>query len=122
MRFNNKEIVFSPSDLITFLESPFATHMDRYLLEDKTKSVLLDTPDEMLINLRKKGFEHENEFISSLISEGKNVIKIENEDNESMLSNTVSSMNNGVDVIAQAYLQLDNFSGIADFLIKVPGN
>ena len=109
MRLNNKEIIFSPSDLITFLESPFATYMDRCLLEDKTKSELLDTPDEMLVNLRKKGFEHENEFLSSLISEGKNVIKIENEDNVSMLSKTIMSMKNGIDVIAQAYLQLENW-------------
>lgn len=121
MQFIQKKIFFSPSDLITFLESPFATYMDRYLLEDKTKSALLDTPDEMLVNLRKKGFEHENEFLSSLISEGKNVIKIENEDNVSMLSKTIMSMKDGIDVIAQAYLQLDNFSGIADFLIKVSG-
>jgi len=121
LRFQNKQIFFSPSDLITFLESPFATHMERCLLGDKTKSVLLDTPDELLVNLRKKGFEHENEFLSSLILEGKKVTKIENENNALMLSKTIMSMKNGIDVIAQAYLQLDNFGGVADFLIKVPG-
>ena len=121
MRFQNEQIIFSPSDLITFLESPFATHMERCLLGDKTKSALLDTPDELLVNLRKKGFEHENEFLSSLILEGKKVTKIENENNALMLSKTIMSMKNGIDVIAQAYLQLDNFGGAADFLIKVPG-
>jgi hypothetical protein len=95
--------------------------MERCLLGDKTKSVLLDTPDELLVNLRKKGFEHENEFLSSLILEGKKVTKIENENNALMLSKTIMSMKNGIDVIAQAYLQLDNFGGVADFLIKVPG-
>ena len=121
MRFQNEQIFFSPSDLITFLESPFATHMERCLIGDKTKSELLDVPDELLVNLRKKGFEHENEFLSSLILEGKKVTKIENENNALMLSKTIMSMKNGIDVIAQAYLQLDNFGGVADFLIKVPG-
>ena len=121
MRFINKQIFFSPSDLITFLESPFATHMERCLIGDKTKSELLDAPDELLINLRKKGIEHENEFLSSLILEGKKITKIEKEDNTLMLSKTIMSMKNGIDVIAQAYLELDNFGGVADFLIKVPG-
>ena len=95
--------------------------MERCLIGDKTKSELLDVPDELLVNLRKKGFEHENEFLSSLILEGKKVTKIENENNALMLSKTIMSMKNGIDVIAQAYLQLDNFGGVADFLIKVPG-
>jgi len=36
MRFETKEIFFSPSDLITFLESPFSSHMDYSLLEEKS--------------------------------------------------------------------------------------
>ena len=30
-------------------------------------------------------------------------------------------MRSGADIITQAYLEMDNFGGIADFLIKVPG-
>ena len=51
MRLKNEAIFFSPSDLITFLESPFASHMERSLLEDKSKSDLLDPKDAMLNNL-----------------------------------------------------------------------
>ena len=121
MQFKNEAIFFSPSDLITFLESPFASHMERLLLEDKSQSSLLDPKDAMLMNLQKKGYEHESAFLSSLISDGKNVLEIENEKNDLMLSKTKDAMAKGIDVIAQAYLQLDNFGGIADFLIKVPG-
>ena len=56
MRFKNEAIFFSPSDLITFLESPFASHMERLLLEDKSQSILLDPKDAMLKNLQKKGY------------------------------------------------------------------
>ena len=73
--------------------------MERCLIGDKTKSELLDAPDELLINLRKKGIEHENEFLSSLILEGKKITKIEKEDNTLMLSKTIMSMKNGIDVL-----------------------
>ena len=79
MQFKNEAIFFSPSDLITFLESPFASHMERLFLEDKSQSSLLDPKDAMLMNLQKKGYEHESAFLSSLISDGKNVLEIENE-------------------------------------------
>ena len=82
MRFKNEMIFFSPSDLITFLDSPFASHMERSFLEDKSQSVLLDPKDAMLMNLQKKGYEHESAFLSSLIADGKNVLEIENEQNE----------------------------------------
>ena len=67
MQFKNEDIFFSPSDLITFLESPFASHMERSLLQDKDKSNLLDPKDAMLNNLQKKGYEHESAFLSSLV-------------------------------------------------------
>ena len=41
MYYKNTEIHYSPSDLITFLESPFASHMERSLLEDKSVSKYL---------------------------------------------------------------------------------
>ena len=121
MQYKNEKIFFSPSDLITFLESPFASHMDRSLLEDRNKAELLDPEDPMLVNLRQRGFEHESSFLADLVSEGKNIIEIKNDTTEQMLSKTMAAMADGVEVIAQAYLQKDNFAGIADFLIKVHG-
>jgi uncharacterized protein len=81
----------------------------------------MDPKDPMLQNLQTKGYEHESNFLNSLIEEGKNVLEIKNSEYELMISQTKSAMSSGVDVIAQACLQLDNFIGIADFLIKVPG-
>ena len=121
MHIKDKSILFSPSDLITFLDSHFASHMERSLLEDQRFFELMDPKDLMLQNLQSKGYEHESDFLNSLIEEGKNVLKIKNSEYELMISHTKAAMSSGVDVIAQACLQLDNFVGFADFLIKVPG-
>ena len=103
------------------MESPFASYMDRWLIEDKSVSSLMDSEDEMLKALRQKGFEHEDAFLEKLRSEGKEVVFIERASPEVMRSRTRKAMKSGVDVIAQAYLELDDFGGLADLLIKMPG-
>jgi len=121
MQFKNEDIFFSPSDLITFLESNFASHMERSLLENRSQKILIDSKDLFLEQMQLKGYEHEEAFLASLISDGKNVIEIKSAGSEVMLLQTKEAMVKGVEVIAQAYLQLNNFGGIADFLVKVPG-
>ena len=121
MQLRQNNPFFSPSDLITFMESPFASYMDRCLIEDKSVSSLMDPEDEMLKVLRQKGYEHEDAFLEKLRYEGKEVVLIERVSPEAMQMRTREVMRSGVDVIAQAYLELDNFGGLSDFLIKVPG-
>ena len=121
MQFKNDTIFFSPSDLITFMESNFASYMERCLLVDRSKSIFMDPKDALLKNLQKKGYEHEEAFFDSLITDGKNIIEIERAENGLMLAQTKEAMLEGFDVIAQAYLKLNDFGGIADFLVKVPG-
>jgi predicted RecB family nuclease len=121
MQYKTGTIFFSPSDLITFMESGFASHMERCRLEDRSQSDLMDPEDAMLKNLQKKGYEHEDAFLASLISDGTNVAEIERADSDVMLARTREAMADGAEVIAQAYLKLDNFGGMADFLVKVPG-
>ena len=122
MYFKNKSIFFSPSDLITFMDSPFSSHMERYRLQDSNQENLMDPIDPILKNLQTKGLEHENSFLQSCISNQKKVKNIENINPKDKLKETKKALEDGVDVIAQAYLELDNFGGIADFLIKVPGS
>ena len=115
MQYKNKKIFYSPSDLITFLESPFASFMERSFLEDKSNSKYLDPEDKILLNLKQKSQDLENEILSSLSSSGKSILKIQNQKAENMISETTEGMINGFDVIAQAYLELGGFSGIAGF-------
>ena len=121
MQFKNNSILFSPSDLLVFMESTFASHMERCRLKDINHKNLMDPKDPLLKNLQKKGFEHEDAFLEALIQEGKNVLIVENTETKNRLIQTRQAMQDGVDIIAQAYLELNDFGGVADFLFKVPG-
>ncbi|WP_291076130.1 TM0106 family RecB-like putative nuclease [Hyphomonas sp.] len=121
MRRIDQEILFSPSDLITFMESPFASAMDRKRLFDPTLSELMDPEDPLLMHLRKKGFDHEDAFVRSLQEEGKDLVAIEDGDPDQMHALTLDAMRSGQEVITQAYLRCDGFAGKADFLVRVDG-
>lgn len=121
MQIKDKELFFSPSDLITFMDSAFASHMERWRLHDPTVADLLDPEDEILKTLQQKGYAHEDAFLEELKSEEKSVLLIERASPGIMQERTREAMQSGIDVIAQAYLELDNFGGLADFLVKVPG-
>jgi hypothetical protein len=114
-------LFFAPSDLITFMESAFASHMERWRLADENVKNLMDPDDPMLVTLRRQGYAPEDAYLESLRIEGKDVVKIDDPSTDVMLSQTREAMSNGVEIIAQAYLKLDNFGGMADFLVKVPG-
>ena len=108
MQFKNNKIFFSPSDLIIFMGSQFASHMERSRLEDPNYSSLMDPEDALLKNLQKRGYEHEDAFLFSLIASGKKVIKIDRSETREMRNRTQQAMVDGAEVIAQAYLELDN--------------
>jgi predicted RecB family nuclease len=121
MRIASGALLFSPSDLISFMESPFASHMERRRLADRSVSSLIDPEDPLLNSLRKRGYDHEEGFLSFLKSGDRTVTEISRASNDEMLAQTRQALSDGPDVIAQAFLELDDFSGFADFLVKVPG-
>ena len=118
MKYN----LYSPSDLICFMESPFASWMDRYALELPHLAPAKDPLDPLSTTLQKRGFAHEDQIEISFREQGLSIVKIEGESDIEMHTATLSSMNQGIDVIAQARLKMSCFKGFADFLIKVPGN
>ena len=121
MRIKDEKLFFAPSDLITFMESPFASHMERWRLHDSSVSAHMDPEDKLLKSLQNKGHEHENAFLEELNTERKLVTSIERASSEVMQARTREAMRSGADVIAQAYLEMKNFGGLADFLVRVPG-
>lgn len=121
MQYRNNKLFYSPSDLITFMGSPFASYMERKKLDDQSLRNLMDDEDPMLKSLQNKGYAHEDEFLEELKNDGRSIEVINSADPEVMLDQTRVAMAAGVEVIAQAYLSLDDFGGMADFLIKIPG-
>ena len=119
--FNN-QLIYSPSDLCTFMESPFASWMDRYSMLDKDARSLQDEQDPVMSLLAQKGIAHELQVLERFKSNRYSVAEIEQGPHEQQLNDTIEAMQSGADVIFQAYLELAPFRGYADFLVKVDGN
>jgi len=118
MKRTNGELIFSPSDLCVFMESRFASWMDRYNLE--RPGVL--TPDEVTEDqqlVMKKGIEHEKDFVAKLVENGREVIEIPGVGNR--FAATLAAIREGADIIYQGCLAASPFEGFSDFLARLDG-
>lgn len=110
--------------------------MARYAIECPEKSPVKDEPDSMLSRLAVRGLEHEDSLEREFMEQGLSVVNVDTktkafrkggpkltrtQSHQLGIKVTKELMIEGVDVIAQAVLEKDSFSGYADFLIKVPG-
>ncbi|AMO56766.1 helicase [Endozoicomonas montiporae] len=118
----NNQTVFSPSDLTRFVESPFASWMDRLFLELPDKAPEKDPEDPLMQVLQRKGFEFEAEIEQQFRNEGYSLLRREAETRELGYALTQHALDSDVDIIAQAHLGCDlegsRFAGVADFLIR----
>lgn len=114
-----RNLTFSPSDLTLYMESPFASWMERFAIECPDKAPIKDGADAMMDLLQGKGGEHEHEVLLGLEKEGLSIANIEGAADK--VAATLDAMQSGADVIFQAALEMGAFKGFADFLRKVPG-
>lgn len=120
------KLFFSPTDLTTFVKSPFASWMQRLEVESPLSAPEKDPESEMTKSLSQKGYEHEQNLLDDLINQGLHVEEITDElisEEEHVPFNlkhqaTVDAIDREVDVVFQAALQSGQFRGFADFLIK----
>lgn len=115
----NNEIVYSPSDLTLYMQSEFASWMERYYLEYSQEAPIPDAADSMMSLLGEKGSEHEHETLQTFVAKGLKIADISKEADAGAA--TLSAMDAGVEVIFQGELSLPPFRGYTDFLVKVPG-
>ena len=109
-------LVYSPSDLIRFMESPFASWMDRYNLENPGQ-LTPDTETEEQKLVQETGNKHEHKFVAKLKSEARDLIEIPRHSVDPEVE-TRAAMAAGREVIYQACLSLAPFRGHADFLMR----
>ena len=121
MKKSSKNLIFSPSDLTIFWESPFASWMDRYKLETPDCPFKRDDDDQLMKLLQDKGYKHEETEIGRLKEEGLQITTISTDDENKAKEDTLAAIKRGDEVIFQARLERDNFAGWADFLIRKPG-
>ena len=114
MRKINNSLVYSPSDLINFIESPFASWMDRALLEG-VEGVEPDEENEERKLVAEEGNKHEAEFLESITKEGSKVFKVDPK-GARPIEDTKDAIRRKEEVVFQATLELGNFRGNADFL------
>jgi uncharacterized protein len=112
-------LLYSPSDLVTFLKSPFAAWMERLRIERPGEADPDDeTQDEKLV--KAMGLEHEKAWLERCRKES-TVVDLGQGDDAARLAATVEEMRRGTPVIYQAALESGELGGYADFLERVPG-
>ena len=112
-------LLYSPSDLVTYLKSPFAAWMERLRIERPGEADPdEETQDEKLV--KEMGIEHEKAWLAACRKKG-DVVDLGEGDDATRLSKTADEMRRGTGVIYQAALRRGEFGGFADFLEKVPG-
>lgn len=116
MKLHNKKIIYAPTDITTFIDSPFASWMDHASLSNpelKDKKTLA----KKLKYLSDRGNDFEQETLENFQKE-KDVFIVPE---ENAFQETIDAMLRGHDVIYQGALKKDNFEGYADFLVKSNG-
>lgn len=109
-------LVYSPSDLVRYLASPFASWMDRYYLENpEAVTPDEDTEDQRLI--AEAGQQHEQTVLNELKASSPGLIEIPTHDVAAARSQTLAAIMAKAPVIYQATLHSGQFAGFADFLM-----
>ncbi len=132
MRKVDGKLIYSPSDLITYMDSPFDSWMDRYYLEFP-EAIKPDDKDEGAKLVAKLGDAHETAYLQKLQNAGHDVAIISSAADSSADDQlktadafaelaTIKAMRDGREIIYQAVLAADKFAGKADFLFKVAGD
>lgn len=124
MRLNDDSSwTFSPTDLATFTRCGHATQLRK---RSRDGSLIPLAPPGKSIRaemLARRGAEHEEEYLRRLQASGKTVVAI-SPDQPDRSAATLRAMHEGADVITQAALAGDSWSGYADFLerVETPSN
>ena len=110
MHYNNNKLIYSPSDIVQFVNSQFASWMNRKLIEEP-KSEQPDEDDPQLKILQNKGDLHEKAYLNKLLDAGSDVCEITSGDR---LQQTLKAINEGRQIIFQARLEGTGIAGNAD--------
>ncbi len=114
---------YSPSDLVLFERSAFASWMARLEIDKPEQLIgIKKDQDAMMGLLAGKGLQHEAHYLEKLKTDlGAENVCVITTDKKLRAIDTLDAMRDGYQVIFQAYLERDNFAGSADFLIRKEG-
>jgi predicted RecB family nuclease len=117
MRKETGTIIYSPSDLIRYLASPYASWLDRYYVENPG-AITRDEDTEEDKLLQRTGDAHEQLVLKGYKAAGTGLIEIRKDDQkfDGAHAATLEAIQNKAAIIYQAALRDGNFAGYADFL------
>lgn len=117
MRKENGTIIYSPSDLIRYLASPFASWLDRYDFENPG-AIKADEDTEEDKLLQRTGDAHEQSVLKRYKAAGTGLIEIPKDGEKFDVANaaTLKAVKAKTPIIYQAALRHGDFAGYADFL------
>ncbi|NQW03830.1 MAG: TM0106 family RecB-like putative nuclease, partial [Acidobacteria bacterium] len=127
MRIHKGHATLSPTDLANFLACRHTTTLE--LEAAQGLRVRPTYSDPLADQLRKRGQEHEARYVDSLRAKGLGIEVLTFPDvpkgeprvpHVDRVAKTMDAMRRGVDVIVQAPLGNDTWTGYADVLVKVP--
>ena len=118
MRTLKDKITLAPTDLANFLSCRHLTSLDLSVLNSGETRPARYGP--MIDALRDRGIAHERAYLEQLKASGLTVSEPSDDESRSTgKERTLEAMQAGADVIFQAGLSDDTWSGLADFLKKV---
>jgi predicted RecB family nuclease len=118
MHFHDSRLQLSPSDLSGFLGCRHRTGLDLAVAHRALMKPVWNDP--MVQALRERGAEHEQAYVTSLRDQRLDVVEIDADQNlVARAAATLEAMTAGRDVIVQAALVQDGWTGYADILRRV---
>jgi len=109
-------LIYSPTDLIRYMASPFASWMDRYHVE--FRGVLVpDAESEEQRLVAETGRKHERAVWADLAATAGQALDLSADEGSDPLTSTQAAIAARLPIIYQAALAAPPFEGFADFLI-----
>jgi uncharacterized protein len=112
------QLVYSPTDLVRFYLSPFASWMDRHEVE-RPGTLQPDAESEEDRLIAEIGTRHERDHLQARHTAGTDVVEISRD--EGAHAATVAALRAGCALAYQAALEFPPFAGYADFLEREEG-
>jgi uncharacterized protein len=118
MQLRDGRPTYFATDLTSFLGCRHLTTLERLAALRLARRPSFDDP--MLELLRERGLEHERAYVESLAAGGKRVVEIDAQGPDAFAA-TLAAMHEGADAVVQARLEHGAWAGVADVLLRVPG-
>lgn len=113
-------VIFSPTDLIRYMGSAFASWMDRYHLDHPDDLEPDDASEDQRLII-KAGVDHEEKVLAAFRQQLPDMVEVSTKDFDAAHEQTLSAFTSSKPLVYQAALKSGRFQGFADFVERDAG-